>query len=339
MTAEVAASPGIQATGRPGVPRVLVTGANGFVGRHLIRRLIAEETAVRAIVRTRSRPAVDVPAGRGDVVAVGDIESRVDWRRHLEGVDVVVHLAGRAHVRKRFDAADAAAFRETNCDATLRLAEQATSSGVGRFVFMSSVAVNGRRTNGRPFTAASPPNPLSAYAVSKWQAEKGLWDIARGSSMGVVVVRPPLVYGPGAPGNWARLVSAVRRQLPLPLKRVENRRSFIGVDNLCDFLWQSTRHPAAPGHTFLVADGEDISTPGLVRQLAMAIGTTPRLFPVSPSVLVFAARLAGNAAWSDALLASLEIDVTETRERLDWNPPLSLHEGIRRAVSEAAEAG
>lgn len=299
-------------------PRALVTGADGFVGRVLAARLKALGWDVRAATRA----------------TIGDIGPGTDWGAALSGIEVVAHLAARAHRLSRAGRDDLEAFRRVNRDGTRRLAEAAAAAGARRLVLVSSIGVMGRRTEpGHPFTEADPPAPQGAYAVSKWEAEEALRRIAADTGLDGVVVRPPLVHGPGAPGNVARLLAAVRRGVPLPLAGIRNRRSLVGVDNLCDLLARCLVEPAAAGGTFLVADGETVSTPELVRRLGVAAGTPARLVPFPPRLLEAALRALGRAEMADGLTGSLEVDASLAGRRLGWCPPVTLDEGLRRCAA------
>ncbi|WP_026333161.1 SDR family oxidoreductase [Thioalkalivibrio sp. ALM2T] len=306
--------------------RVLVTGANGFVGSAVMGALCSRgDIEPVGLVRRLEGAA-------GDLQACGDLEVVSDWRPFLEGVDAVVHCAARAHVLRDEVEDPLAVFRWVNVDATLFLARQAAEAGVRRFVFVSSIGVLGRSQE-RPFLFSDPPNPQEPYAVSKWEAEQGLRGLARETGMEVVVVRPPLVYGPGAPGNFGQLLKWVARGVPLPLGAVSNRRSLVGLDNLVDLLVRCVEHSAAAGQTFLAGDGEDVSTTELLRRVARAMDRRARLVPVPPGVLRTGARLAGKGEMARRLLDSLQVDIAHTRETLGWEPPVSLDEGLRRAVA------
>lgn len=302
---------------------VLVTGANGFVARALIARLRADGVAVRGTARRLVGPSPPWP-----VVAIGDMSGATDWRPGLDGVDTVIHCAARVHML-RDDAADPlAAFRRVNVDATVALARQAVTAGVRRLIFVSSIGVNGAETFDVPFRADDPPAPHSPYAVSKREAEAALRHIEASLGLPVVVVRPPLVYGPDAPGNFATLIRAVDRGLPLPLAAVRNRRSFVAVDNLVDLLAVALAHPAAPGQTWLVSDGDDLSTPDLIRRIARALGRHARLWPIPPALLRRSLTLAGRSDLGQSLCGSLLLDIGATRRGLGWQPLVGVDQAL-----------
>lgn len=303
---------------------MLVTGADGFVGRVLCPLLASAGHRVRGAVRTLP-PNRQVSAG---CIAVGDIGAHPDWRAALEGVDVVVHLAGRAHVMHEPGQADPVSlYRRVNVAATEMLARACAAAGVHRLVFASSIKVNGDATYGQPYRATDPPHPEDDYGRSKWDAEQHLHAVAAETGLDVVIVRPPLVYGPGVKGNLARLMRLIERGVPLPLAQVDNRRSMIGVGNLADALRVCIEHPRAAGCTFLVSDGSDISTPELIRAIAAALGHPARLLAVPATML----RLAANAAGSGTLrrlIGSLQVDSGPIRSELDWRPPHTFEHGI-----------
>ena len=282
-------------------------------------------------------------------VVVGDIGSDTDWSAALTGVDCVIHCAARAHVTNETEADALAAYRAVNVEGTRRLAEQAAAAGVRRLVFLSSVKVDGESTDGLPgpFRSGSPRGYAprddgklqDPYGISKREAEDALWEISTKTGLEVVVIRPPLVYGPGAKGNLARLLKLVRSGVPLPLGAVQNKRSLIGLDNLVDLLIRCVDHPAAAGQTFLVSDGEDLSTPDLLRHMAAAMGRSARLFPVPVSLLRLAGSALGKRAEIDRLVGSLQIDSSHTRQVLGWAPPVSVQEGIRRMVVGSSGVG
>ena len=302
---------------------VLVTGATGFVGRACVDAFLRAGHRVRRVLRSAC-PPVD---GVEDIV-VGDLVDVVDWSTAMRGVDAVVHLAARVHVMRETVADPGAVFRRINVDVTRRLADAAAQSGVRRFVFVSSVKVQGEHSPGRPFTEDDPPAPEDPYGASKRDAEAVLADIAATTRLEVVVLRPPLVYGPGVGGNLHVLLRAVARGLPLPLGAVRNRRSLVFVGNLADAIVRCVESPAAAGRTFLVDDGEPRSTAQLVSDLARASGRAPRMLSVPPALLGRVAGWLGQGDAAGRLLNDFEIDSGALRRTLGWTPPFSYSEGI-----------
>ncbi|WP_018862238.1 NAD-dependent epimerase/dehydratase family protein [Thioalkalivibrio sp. ALJ3] len=310
--------------------KVLVTGATGFVGGAVVSSLARERrwTPVAA-----SRRHALLPDG-AELAITPSLGADADWSDALQGVEGVVHAAARVHVMDEEAADPLAEYRHTNVEGTLALAWQAAQAGVRRFVFVSSIKVNGEQTSPHcAFTAEDAPAPVDPYGVSKAEAEAGLFALARETGMEVVVVRPPLVYGPGAGGNFARMARWVGKGVPLPLGALDNRRSLVGLDNLVDLLVTCLEHPAAANRVFLAGDGEDLSTTGLLRRVAAAMGRRARLVPVPPALLRAGARAVGRAEIATRLLDSLQVDITHTRQTLSWEPPVSVDEGLRRAVA------
>lgn len=306
---------------------ILVTGASGFVGRVLCRQLVADGHDV--VGSTRSAADLEPDVRR---IVVPTLAADTDWGAALEGVDVVMHLAARVHVMHD-DAADPlTAFQAANLHGSANLARQAAAARVRRFVYISSVKVHGEYTDGKPFSEADTPRPQDPYGQSKWQAEKALHEICRETGMELVIIRPPLVYGPGVRANFYRLLRLADRAWPLPLGSVTNRRGMIFVDNLVDALALCATHPAAAGQTYLVSDGEDVSVPQLIREIAEAMGRPARLPPFPPGLLRFAAMLCGKSAAADRLLGSLELDVGAIRQTLGWQPPYTRQQGLRATV-------
>jgi nucleoside-diphosphate-sugar epimerase len=261
-------------------------------------------------------------------VRVSDIGSNTDWRAALQGISSVIHLAGRAHVMRESASNPLAAYRETNVAGTRRLAEAAAEEGVKRFIFLSSIKVNGERTDLQPFRESDEPRPEDAYGISKLEAERELNRIAAGSEMGITIIRPPLVYGPGVKGNFLSLMRAVHRGIPLPLASITNARSLISVENLVSAIMACLGDPRAAGRTFLVADGQDLSTSELIRRLADAFGSRLRLYPCPPVLLRFGGALTGNRAPIKRLTDSLQVDSSKIRQVLDWEPALSVEQGL-----------
>ena len=309
---------------------VLVTGANGFVGQAVLSRL-SNMSGVTAIGSVR-RAAIFTDAG-AQLVMVGELSAQTDWSGVLAGVHAVVHTAARVHVMQEGAADPLEEFRRVNVQGTLNLARQAAAAGVRRFVFVSSIKVNGEATQlGRPFKADDAPAPRDAYGVSKMEAEKGLHEIALQTGLEVVIIRPPLVYGSRVKANFASIMRWVARGVPLPLGAIYNARSMVALENLVDLLVTCVKHPAAAGQIFLASDGEDISTTELLRRTAQAMGKKVFLLPVPAFVLEWGAALLGKRAVAQRLCGSLQLDVNKTRQLLGWSPPLSVDEGLRRAA-------
>ena len=310
---------------------IVVTGANGFVGSHLCRALQRKGMAYRAVVREGAQAS----PGTAGLVRLPSLDAHTDWTTALQGATTVIHLAARVHQVQDTSADPLQAFRATNLHATLQLAQCALKMGVQRFIFVSTVKVLGEETApDQPFRAGDPALPLDAYATSKHEAEQALRALVAGGSMELVIVRPPLVYGPGVRANFASLVRVVRRGIPLPLACVHNLRSLVGIDNLVSLLLRCTQHADAGGQNFLVSDGHDLSTPDLVRQLATALGQPARLWPVPLAGLQLAARLTGRQAAVQRLCSSLQVDISATCQGLQWAPPVSVAEGLRRMVAD-----
>lgn len=313
----------------------LVTGANGFVGGNIARSLLANGASFVCAARVMPSELTAKQIGL-KWYAVGDISSDTDWRAALRGVQTVVHCAARAHVLQDKVADILAAYREVNMTGTLRLAQQAAAAGVKRFVFLSSIGVNGNQTT-VPFTEASTPHPCDAYSVSKFEAEQALLALAAQTGMEIVIIRPPLVYGPGAPGNFASLVRWVLRGLPLPLGSVHNQRSLIALDNLVSFVLLSAdraRSPQVANQVFVVADGEDVSTSTLLRKVARAAGRPSRLLSVPPSWLRAGASVLGKRPVAERLLSNLQVDATKARTLLGWRPVVTMDEQLAKMFEQ-----
>ena len=311
--------------------KVLVTGATGFVGRRLVRELLAAGDAVTACVRSPEKAS---ELGLSDVLVVPEIGSETDWSGRLEGHDAVVHLAARVHVMRDASADPLAAFRRVNRDGARRLAEAAAKAGVARFVHASSVKALGEAASpDRPMTDATPPRPSDAYGISKLEADQALADVAAAGPMTVVSLRPPLVYGPDVAGNFLSLLAICDRGWPLPLGLARNRRSLIFVGNLTDAI----RHllASAPGvsGTYLIDDGEAVPVRRLIRDTAAALGRPARLVPVPPCILSAGLRLLGRKAVADRLLAPLVVDSSRFRDDTGWTPPYKMVQGLAETAA------
>jgi nucleoside-diphosphate-sugar epimerase len=311
--------------------RVLITGAGGFVGRALLVNLVDKG---QHEVLAQTRQIATKPVAGAMYLPVGDLANQIHQDSARDRVHSVVHLAGRAHVLKDLSVDPLAEFRLANVVGTLRLAKKAAAMGVQRFVYVSSIGVNGSQTAiGKPFSESDNPNPHTAYAVSKWEAEEGLLQIAAKTGLEVVIIRPPLVYGPNAPGNFGSLLRAVKGGWPLPLGTVHNQRSLVALDNLVDFIITCIDHPQAANQTFLISDGEDLSTTELVRRMAQAAGVPARLIPVPVWALQAVGRMLGKGDAVQRLSGDLQIDSGKARKILAWEPKISVQEGLRRAFA------
>ncbi len=306
--------------------QLLVTGADGFIGNSLYSALCDSGHSVRKSVWILKAHMSD-----DSWVKTGDIGIDTNWSEAIKGVDVVIHLAGRAHILKETVQDALAEFRRVNVFATKQLAETAAQSGVRRFIFVSSIGVNGNSTlKDTPFTEESIPNPVSPYAISKWEAEQALHTIAMSTKLEVVIVRPTLVYGPGVPGNFRQLLKLVDKALPLPLANIQNHRSFISRTNLVDFLLRCVEHPAAAGETFLISDGEDVSTSELIRKIAHHLDRPARLFSLPESLCRLGSKIIGKEHAMDQLFCSLAIDSSKARKLLGWQPVVSMDEELAK---------
>ena len=311
---------------------ILVTGSTGFVGSALIRRLASKRRSSDVVVAVRQ---IDVSCPqRVRSVQVGELSSSTDWSLPLAGVSAVVHCAARVHVMTDKSSDPLSEYRSVNVEGSANLARQAVAAGVKRFVYLSSVKVNGEFTEpGQLFTADDVPAPEDLYGVSKYEAEQQLKQIAIETGMEVVIIRPPLVYGPGVKANFESMMRWVARGVPLPLAAVtENRRSLVALDNLVDLIITCLNHPAAANQTFLVSDGEDLSTADLLKRVGVALGHPAYLFRMPPALLKLGATLVNKPGIYQRLCGSLQLDITKTRQLLDWTPPVSVDEGLRRAA-------
>lgn len=309
---------------------VLVTGATGFVGSALCSALLDRGFNTRGTARALTEKLKDI-----ELIETGPIDGQTSWSAALKGADVVIHLAARVHVLQEASNDPIAEFRCTNTLGTLTLAEQAASMGVKRFIFVSSAKVNGEATTlGRAFSALDTPEPKDPYGISKREAEDGLRQIARQSGMEIVTVRPPLIYGPGVRANFFSMMRWLDKGFPLPFGCVtHNRRSLVALDNLVDLLITCLDHPAAGNHTFMVSDGEDLSTADLLIRMGRAMGKPAKLIPVPPTALEISARLLGRTDLAQRLLGNLQVDMRHTRDILNWSPIISVDEGLRRTAT------
>jgi len=308
---------------------IFVTGLTGFVGKVLAKELVIRSGyTVRGVTRGRiSQFPVNVKLSQ-----VNDIADNIDWRLNLHKVTTVVHLAARVHIMNDLAIDPLAMFRKINVYGTLNLARQAAECGVQRFIFLSSVKVNGEFTSHKRFREEDTPNPQDPYAISKYEAEQGLLEISQKTGMEVVIIRPPLVYGPGVKANFLKMMRWVYRGIPLPLGAINNQRSLIALENLVDLIMLCIEHPAAANQIFLAADGEDVSAPELLTKLAFFLERSARLIPVPQKVLEATLNLLGKKDLAIRLCGSLQIDIIKARNLLGWNPPISLDEGLEKTA-------
>lgn len=310
--------------------KVLITGVNGFVGKKLANELITKGFKVNGAARS-SRTMHSIPEITKYVIK--DLDANTDWQQALASVSVVIHLAARVHVMKDTAADVLAEFRKVNVAGTLNLARQAVEAGVQRYIFISSIKVNGEVTVlGRPFMPDDQPAPVDPYGVSKCEAEAALRQLARETAMEVVIIRPPLVYGPGVKANFHSMMDWLDKGIPLPLGAIHNQRSLVALDNLIDLIITCINHPAAANQIFLAGDGEDLSTTDLLRRMAAVMGKKARLVPVPVFLLVWGARLFGKQAITQRLCGSLQVDISRARELLGWQPPVNVDEGLLKTA-------
>jgi nucleoside-diphosphate-sugar epimerase len=313
--------------------KILVTGASGFVGKSLTAQLFGQGHSVCAAVRSLSTTMEDT-----EIMVVGEVNGETDWAKALKDVDVVIHLAARVHVMAEHSANPLAEFRKVNVEGTLNLAQQAAKAGVRRFVYMSSVKVNGEHTEiDKPFSETDASNPQDAYGVSKCEAEQGLKRIAEETGMEVVIIRPPLVYGAGVKANFASMLRTVKRGIPLPLGAIHNKRSFVYVDNLVSLILRCIDHPAAANQTFLVSDGHDISTTELLLGCADALGVKARLLPIPQKLVEVCAAILGKRDVAQRLCGNLQVDISKARTLLGWIPPISVADGLKATAQGLAQ--
>jgi nucleoside-diphosphate-sugar epimerase len=308
--------------------KILVTGANGFIGQNIYKDLIKLNYFITGSVRNLDAALIN---GGIKYIPVGNIDAETKWYNILEGVNCIIHCAGKTHLINTKDELDI--YRSVNREGTKNLAEQAVKAGVKRLIFLSSLKVNGEPTFGSFIIKHNDiSQPEDAYGVSKWEAEQALLEISKQTGLEVVIIRPPLVYGEGVKGNFLRLLDLVYKQISLPFAKINNLRSFVALDNLIDLIICCIEHPKAAGKTFLVSDGEDLSTPDLIRKLSKLMNKSPRLFSVPKSIIQFMGRLVGKSSEVKRLVGSLRIDNSYTREILGWSPALSLDESLEKTV-------
>jgi nucleoside-diphosphate-sugar epimerase len=305
---------------------IVLTGATGFLGARVADQVDRQGDLKLTCIVRRTVPTV----GERKVV-INSLTGRTDLSTALKNQEVVIHAAARSHIMREEVADPLRGYRKVNVEGTLNLARQAAAAGVKRFIFISSIKVNGGQTPlGQPFFSHDAPSPEDFYGISKHEAEQGLRELAAETGMEVVIIRPPLVYGPGVKGNFASMINLVGKGLPLPLGAVHNKRSLVALDNLVDLIITCIDHPGAANETFLISDGEDLSTTQLLRGVAEAMGKPPRLIPVPAGLLQFGATLLGKKAVAQRLLGSLQVDISHTQKCVNWTPPLTVKRGLQR---------
>ncbi len=310
--------------------KVLITGANGFIGRYLSKTLHEIGYIVKGTVRSQQKDLFLPDTTK--ICMVGDISSTTDWHNILRGIDVIVHLAARVHIMKETSNNPLTEYRQVNTLATERLAIQAVDSGVKRIVYLSTIKVNGEKTSDKSFTEIDRPYPEDNYALSKWEAEQCLSHIAETTNLEVVIIRPPLVYGPGVKGNFYNLLKLLKNGIPLPFANIKNIRSLIYIGNLSDAIIKCIQHPLAANKTFLISDGEDLSTPDIIKQLSMALGKTARLVPFPTNLLHIAGAVSGKMHIIKRLTDSLAIDSSKIRNDLTWTAPFTVSQGFKNTA-------
>ena len=311
---------------------ILITGATGFVGSRLmvVHSRYAADVKLRGAFRSGERTLTPFKNG----ISTGNIDANTSWLEALKNIDVVVHLAARVHVMHENKVNALSAYRQVNVDGTLNLARQAAAAGVNRFIFLSSIKVNGEETNpGECYSENSKPNPVDPYGISKYEAEEGLKKICDQTGMEYVVIRPPLIYGPGVKANYQKLIHAVKKGFPLPFGRINNKRSMLALDNLIDFIYLCASNPKAANQIFLLSDGEDMSSKDLVKRISKALGRIPRLLPLPIALLRVLGFFVGRGLEIERLIGSLQIDSSKARQLLGWSPPQTVDEGIVQSIN------
>ena len=312
---------------------LLITGTTGFLGQQLIRQL--DENAQQVVRRVERKIDKPSPTQYKDMVYIDDISTTTNWSDALKNCDVVIHMAARVHVMEENATDPLAEFRQVNVDGTINLATQAAQSGVKRFIFISSIKVNGEETQlGRPYRPDDPPNPQESYAISKMEAEQQLQALAEKTGMEVVIIRPTIIYGPGVKGNFERMMAWLEKGYPLPLRSIKNKRSLVSIYNLVDLIIRCIDHPKAANQIFLVSDAEDVSIGELLRKTASAMNKSVRLIPVPHWVLSCAGKLTNREIVVQRLCGSLQVDISKTCELLDWKPIMTMDEALLRTTAK-----
>jgi nucleoside-diphosphate-sugar epimerase len=312
----------------PELIKVLVTGANGFVGQSLCKQLLQQDDFVRAAIRDLNKTV-----SASEKVLISDLDANTDWSLALQDIQVVIHLAARVHVMKETSTDALAEFRKVNVEGTVNLARQAVRAGVTRFIYLSSIKVNGEQTlPGLPYTAEDVPNPIDPYGISKQEAEIALRQLSAESGLDVVIIRPPLIYGSRVKANFYSMIRMLDKNVPLPFASIANKRSLVALDNLNDLIITCIKHSTVVNQTFLVSDGHDLSTPELLKRMAVALGKKVYLLPVPSALLVIVATILGQKAIAQRLCGSLQVDMTKTCEILAWQPPVNIEDALAKAA-------
>ncbi len=312
--------------------KILLTGASGFIGKSIYNKTYLKNYFIRCIWRELNfQPPTT--SSKLEHLAIGTINEKTNWTEFLNDIDCIIHCAAKAHVLNNSQSNSIESYRNINVEATKNLALQASKSGVKRLIFLSSIGVNGNFTkDNNAFDINHSPQPVDNYAISKLEAEEALKKISKHTGLELVIIRAPLVYGPGVKGNFQRLLNLISKNIPLPFGSVKNIRSFVGIDNLIDLIICCVEHPDAIQKTFLVSDDQDLSTTELIQLMASSMGRSARLFPVPITLLKFFGFICGRQNEIEKLLGSLQVDITLTKKILNWTPPISVKEGIRRMV-------
>ena len=314
---------------------ILLTGATGFLGSRIATALQSKPDVSLTVTLRRT---VEIDADH--IIEVQGLDANTDWSPALAYQQVVIHAAARAHIMKDEVLDPLSEYRRVNVDGTINLARQSAAAGVKRFIFISSIKVNGELTqSAKPFTADDTPAPEDDYGVSKAEAEVALQQVAEETGMEVVIIRPPLVYGPGVKGNFENMIKVVQKGIPFPLGAVHNQRSLVAIDNLVDLIINCIDHPSAANQVYLAGDGQDLSTTELLQGVAAAMCKPSRLIPVPMSILIFVAALLGKRAVAKRLLGSLQVDISKARDLLGWEPPITVWEGLRRCFEPPSNQG
>ena len=309
--------------------KLLITGATGFIGQALIKKLKLEKYSLNISTRNYIQSTTE----NLKIFNLGSLENKIDWADALYEVDCVIHCAGRAHIINDNKKKSIDIFRKVNVDGTINLAKQASISGIRRFIFLSSIKVNGERTIGNlSFKYNDISNANDSYSISKWEAEQQLWELSKKTGLEVVIIRVPLVYGPGVKGNLERLIKLINFGIPLPFSLIKNERSLIGIDNLIDLIIRCIEHKNASGKTLLVSDDETFSTPDLLKIIANSMGRSVRLFPFPIILLKILGFILGRSNEVNRLVGSLKVDIEYTKNILNWKPPVSVQKGIQRML-------